>query len=554
MLDDAGKYDGTGHRVLMLAPTARDAAMARDILTHSGFVPEVFETFDKLGLAMEKGAGAVILMEEFFATDEGRHFVELLGRQPTWSSLPLIVFASGKNQLSNGDFILKSLANIVLLERPVRILPLASAVKAALMARKRQYEIRDNIEAMERSAEERDRLYAAAQAARADAEAANRMKDEFLATLSHELRTPLNAILGWSRILKSGQIDAGDLQEGIAAIERNSTAQAQIIEDLLDVSRIVSGKLKLEVERINIQEIVETAVATVMPAANGKQIRVQKVLDSLAGPISGDPARIQQIVWNLLNNAVKFTPKGGRVQVLLERVNSHIEISVVDTGIGIKPEFLPRVFDRFRQADASTTRRHGGLGLGLAIVKQLVEMHGGTVRVKSSGEGQGSTFTVSLPVSIVHPEPAAVAKLNPPETENTEYLCRDGKLAGVKVLVLDDEADARQLMRRVLSRCEAEVALASSAAEAFDLVETFLPDVIVSDVGMPEVDGYDFIRRVRAKRASKVLPAAALTAFAHAEDRKHALLAGFQTHLAKPVDPAELVAVVASLAGRTSAD
>ena len=291
-----------------------------------------------------------------------------------------------------------------------------------------------------------------------------------------------------------------------------------------------------------------------MPAANGKQIRVQKVLDSLAGPISGDPARIQQIVWNLLNNAVKFTPKGGRVQVLLERVNSHIEISVVDTGIGIKPEFLPRVFDRFRQADASTTRRHGGLGLGLAIVKQLVEMHGGTVRVKSSGEGQGSTFTASLPVSIVHPEPAAVAKLNPPETENTEYLCRDGKLAGVKVLVLDDEADARQLMRRVLSRCEAEVALASSAAEAFDLVETFLPDVIVSDVGMPEVDGYDFIRRVRAKRASKVLPAAALTAFARAEDRKHALLAGFQTHLAKPVDPAELVAVVASLAGRTSAD
>ena len=250
MLDDAGKYDGTGHRVLMLAPTARDAAMARDILTHSGFVPEVFETFDKLGLAMEKGAGAVILMEEFFATDEGRHFVELLGRQPTWSSLPLIVFASGKNQLSNGDFILKSLANIVLLERPVRILPLASAVKAALMARKRQYEIRDNIEAMERSAEERDRLYAAAQAARADAEAANRMKDEFLATLSHELRTPLNAILGWSRILKSGQIDAGDLQEGIAAIERNSTAQAQIIEDLLDVSRIVSGMLKLEVDAL----------------------------------------------------------------------------------------------------------------------------------------------------------------------------------------------------------------------------------------------------------------------------------------------------------------
>jgi CheY-like chemotaxis protein/anti-sigma regulatory factor (Ser/Thr protein kinase) len=405
---------------------------------------------------------------------------------------------------------------------------------------------------MKRSVEERDRLYAAAEAARADAETANRMKDEFLATLSHELRTPLNAILGWSRILKSGQIDAEDLREGIATIERNSTAQAQIIEDLLDVSRIVSGNLKLEVQRVNIQEIVEAAIATAMPAANGKQIRVQKVLDSLAGPISGDPARIQQIVWNLVNNAVKFTPKGGRIQVLLERVNSHIEISVVDTGIGIRPEFLPRVFDRFRQADASTTRRHGGLGLGLAIVKQLVEMHGGVVRVKSPGEGQGSTFTVSLPVSIVHPEPVTVRNLSPPKNENTENLCQDGTLAGVRVLVLDDEADARQLMRRVLSKCEAEVALASSAAEAFDLVETFLPDVIVSDVGMPDVDGYDFIRRVRAKRPSNVLPAAALTAFARAEDRKHALLAGFQTHLAKPVDPAELIAVVASLAGRTA--
>jgi signal transduction histidine kinase/CheY-like chemotaxis protein len=552
MFEDAGKYDGAGHRVLMLAPTARDAAMARDILTHSGFVPEVFQSFDKLGLAMEKGAGVVILMEEFFATEEGMHFAELLGRQPKWSSLPLIVFASGKNQLSNGDFILKSLANIVLLERPVRILPLASAVKAALTARKRQYEIRDNMAEMKRSVEERDRLYAAAEAARADAETANRMKDEFLATLSHELRTPLNAILGWSRILKSGQIDADDLREGIATIERNSTAQAQIIEDLLDVSRIVSGNLKLEVQRVNIQEIVEAAIATAMPAANGKQIRVQKVLDSLAGPISGDPARIQQIVWNLVNNAVKFTPKGGRIQVLLERVNSHIEISVVDTGIGIRPEFLPRVFDRFRQADASTTRRHGGLGLGLAIVKQLVEMHGGVVRVKSPGEGQGSTFTVSLPVSIVHPEPLTVRNLSPPKNENTENLCQDGTLAGVRVLVLDDEADARQLMRRVLSKCEAEVALASSATEAFDLVETFLPDVIVSDVGMPDVDGYDFIRRVRAKRPSNVLPAAALTAFARAEDRKHALLAGFQTHLAKPVDPAELIAVVASLAGRTA--
>ncbi|MEJ7638342.1 MAG: HAMP domain-containing sensor histidine kinase [Singulisphaera sp.] len=231
--------------------------------------------------------------------------------------------------------------------------------------------------------EERESLLAAAQEARGDAEAANRMKDEFLATLSHERRTPLNAILGWAKILRSGQVDEEDLEEGLAAIERNSTAQAQIIEDLLDISRIVSGNFKLEVQRFDIREVIEASIAAVMPAATAKGIRVHKLLDSLAGPVSGDPARLQQVVWNLVTNAIKFTPKGGKVQVLLERVNSHLEISVIDTGMGIKPEFLPHVFDRFRQADSTTTRRHGGLGLGLAIVKQLVEIHGGTVRARA---------------------------------------------------------------------------------------------------------------------------------------------------------------------------
>jgi PAS domain S-box-containing protein len=400
--------------------------------------------------------------------------------------------------------------------------------------------------------DDQKRAEAAAAEARDEAEAANRMKDQFLATLSHELRTPLNAVLGWARILRSGPLDDEDLEEGLAAIERNATVQAQIIEDLLDVSRIVSGNFKLEVQRVNLREIIEAALAAVLPAANAKEIRVHKLLDSLAGPVSGDPARLQQVVWNLLSNAVKFTPKGGQVHVLLERVNSHLEISVTDTGLGIRPEFLPYVFDRFRQADATTTRRHGGLGLGLAIVKQLVELHGGTVRAKSPGEGLGSTFTVMLPITVLHPERPAPETPRPKPREHAEASGKaSSSLAGVRVLVLDDEPDARQLIRRVLSECEAEVALASSAAEALELIEHFRPDVIVSDVGMPDQDGYDFMRQVRTTRNFRDLPAAALTAFARPEDRKLALLAGFQTHVAKPVDPSELVAVVASLAGRT---
>jgi PAS domain S-box-containing protein len=398
---------------------------------------------------------------------------------------------------------------------------------------------------------ERERLLDAAESARAEAEAANRMKDEFLATLSHELRTPLNAILGWATILHSGKIDADDMEEGLSAIERNSQAQTQIIEDLLDVSRIISGNLRLEVQRLQLTDVIEAALAAVLPAANAKQLRIHKVLDSLAGPVTGDAARLRQVVWNLLSNAIKFTPKGGQIQLLLERVNSHVEISVIDTGIGIKPEFLPHVFDRFRQADASTTRRHAGLGLGLAIVKQLVEMHGGTIRAKSPGEGQGATFTITLPITVVHPERPKPQKVRPKESDAMEDVCQDGALAGLKVLVVDDEPDARQLLRRVLVECQAQVAVASSAAEALAVIGQFRPDVLVSDIGMPDQDGYDLIHQVRANPATRDIPAAALTAFARPEDRKRSLLAGFQTHVAKPVDPAELTAVVASLAFRT---
>ena len=400
-----------------------------------------------------------------------------------------------------------------------------------------------------RGREVSERLLEATRKAKADAEAANRLKDEFLATLSHELRTPLNAILGWARILSTGPVDAEDLREGLAAIDRNARVQVQIIEDLLDVSRIISGNFRLDVQRVNLIEVIEAAIAAVTPAAEAKGVRLKKILDPLAGPVSGDPARLQQVAWNLLSNAVKFTPKGGHVQVLLERVNSHVEVSVIDTGIGIHPDFLPHVFERFRQQDSSTTRRHGGLGLGLAIVKQLTELHGGSVRAKSPGEGQGATFVVSLPIQALHEAPPE--KVRPKEQAAEDYGCPTETLSGIRVLVVDDEEDARHLIRRILAECGAEVAVASSADEAMELVEGFRPDILLSDVGMPDRDGYDLIRQVRGRVAAKALPAVALTAFARSEDRRRALLAGFQTHVAKPVDPAELVAVVASLVGRT---
>ena len=406
------------------------------------------------------------------------------------------------------------------------------------------------------AARHRELLLASEQAARGEAERAGRMKDEFLATLSHELRTPLNAILGWSQILASGTRDAEDLSEGLRTIERNARAQTRIIEDLLDMSRIISGKIRLDVQRLDLAGVVQAAVDTMRHAADAKAIRLQAVIDPNAASVSGDPGRLHQVFWNLISNAIKFTPKGGRVQVLLERVNSHLAVSVIDTGEGIRPEFLPRVFDRFKQADASTTRRHGGLGLGLSIVKQLVELHGGTVRAASGGEGHGSTFTVTLPLTPVRASPEPDHQRRPRHAESqfgaaTADDCL--KLKGVRVLVVDDEADSRHLVKRLLEDCEACVLTAGSAAEALAAVQRERPDVLISDIGMPDEDGYSLIGRVRALGPERggTVPALALTAYARAEDRVRAVRAGFQTHVVKPVEPAELITMVASLAGRT---
>jgi CheY-like chemotaxis protein len=395
-------------------------------------------------------------------------------------------------------------------------------------------------------------LLKAERAARTEAERLSRLKDDFLSTLSHELRTPLNAILGWSQILGARDVTAHDVREGLETIERNARMQAQLIDDLLDVSRIISGRVRLDVQRTDVASVIRSAVASAQPGADAKQLRMHALLDPNAGPISGDPVRLQQVVWNLLSNAIKFTPPGGRVQVVLERVNSHVEIAVNDTGQGIKPEFLPHVFDRFRQEDSASTRRAGGLGVGLSLVKHLVELHGGNVRAQSAGENRGATFVVSLPIAVVH-ENESADRRHPASSFSGSVATELPSLRGVRVLVVDDEPDARELLRRVLEHREASVVVAGDGLEAINLLRQQRPDVIVSDIGMPDLDGYEMIRLVRSLSPDDggTTPAIALTAFARSEDRRRAMLAGFQVHIAKPVEPPELVATVASLSGRT---
>jgi PAS domain S-box-containing protein len=389
----------------------------------------------------------------------------------------------------------------------------------------------------------------------AEAQAANRMKDEFLAVLSHELRTPLNAIVGYSRLLRGGVLSGEKATRGLETLERNATWLTQIVEDVLDVSRIVAGKIRLDVQAVELPLIVDNAVATIQPAADAKAVRLQAMIDPRVGPVSGDPGRLQQVVWNLVSNAVKFTPKGGRVQVRLERVNSHIEIVVSDTGVGIRADFLPYVFERFRQAEAGTTRKTGGLGLGLAIVRHIVEMHGGTVEAASEGEGKGATFRVRLPLMIVHPDAREVRREHP-RTERRDALQGLGDLQGIHVLAIDDEEDALTLLRVVLETAGAKVTTLNSAAVAVERIAEVRPHVLVIDLGMPEVDGFELIRRIRSSPnpAVRNVPAAALTAFARSEDRTKALRSGFEMHLAKPVDPGELVASVATLARRVNSE
>ena len=396
------------------------------------------------------------------------------------------------------------------------------------------------------------RLYAAEQRARGAADEANRLKDEFLATVSHELRTPLNAILGWARMLATGAIEGEPKRErALGTIERNAVAMAQLIDDLLDVSRIISGKMRVEVELLDMPSVVEAAIESIEPAAAAKEITIRALLEPVPGAVLGDPNRIQQVVWNLLSNAVRFTPRGGKVEVITRQSASSVELCVSDSGAGIDPAFVPFVFDRFRQADGKVTRSHGGLGLGLAIARHLVELHGGTVHAHSEGPGRGATFTVKLPITAVRLLSERVARR--PSASGAEVKTspdRPAELAGLHVLAVDDDPDSLRLVQTVLENAGSRVTVAGSVASAMRAFELEVPHVVVSDIGMPGDDGIELMRRIRALPADKGgrVPAAALTAYARATDRTKVLGAGYMIHLAKPIEPAELLAVVASLA------
>ncbi|HVG35316.1 MAG TPA: response regulator [Pyrinomonadaceae bacterium] len=423
-------------------------------------------------------------------------------------------------------------------------------------AQRHAAELQQEVAERKQAEEERARMLIREQAARAEAEAANRTKDEFLATLSHELRTPLTAILGWSHLLRTNKFNQEHLGRALETIERNARSQSQLIDDLLDVSRIITGKLRLEVHPVELVQIIEAAIESMRPAAEAKAIKFDVVLDRAASHISGDADRLQQVFWNLFSNAVKFTPQDGRVEIRLERDgDAHAQITVRDTGQGIDPRFLPFIFDRFRQADGSTTRKHGGLGLGLAIVRHLVELHGGRIKVHSDGINQGATFTVLLPLktsrrkaddedglpSIIINEEQSSFQISP-------------VLNGLRILLVDDEADTRDLIATVLEQCGAEVTGCGSAAEALTTLQTWKPDLLITDIGMPEEDGYSLLKKVRQlDDLSGKIPAVALTAYASTEDRIHILSAGFQMHIAKPVEPQELITIIANVAGRQSA-
>ena len=380
---------------------------------------------------------------------------------------------------------------------------------------------------------------------------ANQIKAEFLTTLSHELRTPLNAILGWIQILKD-EPKAEDVAQAVPIIERNVRVQSQLIEDLLDMSRIEAGKIKLDIRQVDLAALVEAGIESVRPAAEAKQIRLTSAFSNVFGTVIGDKDRLQQVIWNLLTNAIKFTRRQGRIHTMIKKVDSHVEISVSDTGQGIAPDFLPHVFDRFRQGDGATTRRHGGLGLGLSIVKHLTELHGGYVRAASDGVGRGATFSFFLPLQSLHEEAEDAAEDRRNAEVDRQAIKAD--LEGIKVLVVDDEQDSVTIVRRILERRGARVRGANSMNEALAEFATFSPNVILSDIGMPGNDGYEFINRLRAMPGGRSVPAVALTALARGEDRTRALRAGFQMHVAKPVDFSELVAVVQNLAALRSED
>jgi signal transduction histidine kinase/ActR/RegA family two-component response regulator len=508
-----------------------------------------FEVFDgpqagdqtRLFRSSEPHAGAASFNDARRIDVEGRTWTLVLRTRPDFDAGSGVAVAWW---VLAGGILVSGL--LFVLTRSEAAARLRAESAAAELERSRQH-LLVSLDQRKAAEEARRQLLERERNARQEAEAANRIKDDFLATISHELRTPLNAMLGWAQLLQQGGLDEQGRVEAIEAIERNARSQAQLIEDLLDLSRIIRGKVQIERANLQLADVIQSAIGAVAPSAAARRIEIRRTIDKDIGPVLGDANRLQQVIWNLLSNAIKFTPEGGRIEVALERRGDFAAIRVSDNGAGIAPDFLPHVFDRFRQADASTTRQKGGLGLGLAIVQSLVQMHGGTVQAHSAGEGKGATFTVLLPRIT-----SASAIWLPPSDDGK---ASDLRLSRIRVLVVDDDPDARRLVGKVLERHGAWVSTAASASEALASFDRQAPDVLLSDIGMPGEDGYALIAKVRSRDPARggQVPAAALTAFAREEDRVRSLAAGYQMHVSKPVGSVKLVEVVAELAKGTVA-
>jgi signal transduction histidine kinase/ActR/RegA family two-component response regulator len=535
--------DAIDLRVLILAPIGRDGALTAQLLGQAGVPCQVCGGAPELSAELRRGAGAVLLTEEALADPRIEELSETLHTQPAWSDISLLLFAGDDRSHATMRTLrtLEVLRSVTLLDRPIRVAAVISTVRGALRGRRRQYELRDVLQALHAAREDAER-------ARDEAQRANRLKDEFLATLSHELRTPLNAILGWVSLLRDNRVESARVPKVLEIVARNAQSQAQLISDVLDVSRVITGRLRLRLQPVVVSRLVRDAMDTVRPAADAKQIALDLRVLGEPPRMNGDAERLRQVFWNLFSNAVKFTPAGGRVQAVVDRVDSQIRVTISDSGVGIPREFLPYAFERFRQADQSFTRPHGGLGLGLAIVKHLVETHGGEVGVRSDGIGRGTTFCVQLPVAgaqvlaVAEPESDA-----PPDAEGPPPAVP--ALYGRTVLVVDDDPTTRDLLTALLGDCGAQVATADSAASALDWLDSGLPAIIVADVGMPGQDGLSMMRAIRRRPPEKGgdVPSVALSAFARAEDRRAALAAGFDEYLTKPALPGDILGAMARL-------
>ncbi len=520
-------------RVLVHAPIGRDGVLTAQLLGRESIPHLLCASLRELATALAVGAGVVLLTEESLDEPGIDELIQTIAEQPPWSDVPVLLCAGSERERIGRRTLrrVRALGNVTLLDRPIRVAVVLSTVESALRSRARQYELREVLVALRE--------------AREQADTTNRVKDEFLATLSHELRTPLNAMLGWTAMLRSGQVNGPLVARDYEIIERNARAQHALVADLLDVSRIITGKLALNPTTAALVPLLMAAVDTIAPTAAAKHVDMHTTIDAADAAVVGDPARLQQVFWNLLSNAVKFTPAGGRVDVRVWFVDDQVLVSVSDTGIGIEPSFLPSVFDRFRQADSTTTRTQGGLGLGLSIVRHIVELHGGRIEARSGGVGQGAVFTVSLPrvVGDAHPIRAVPAVTAQHETD----------LHGVRALVVDDDPDARELVGMILREAGARPALAAGAAEALAMIASGTPfDVLISDIAMPQQDGYSLITAIRAARSSRErnILAVAFTAYASQPDEVRAKQAGFDAFLAKPIEPFLLTHTLGNLLRR----